>query len=52
MFGLASVPNPDPQNPEIIDIKLLDVFKLREKLESRLPEIERIREDILAKKKS
>ena len=51
MFGFASVPNPDPQNPEIIDVKLArDAFELKEKFESRLPEIVRIREDNLAKK--
>ena len=51
MFGFASVPNPDPQDPGIIDVKLArKAYELKVEFESRSDDIVRIREDVLAKK--
>ena len=50
MFNFASVPDPDPDNPLIIDVKLArQAFDLKNEFESRLPEVQRIREDNQAK---
>ncbi|TVR46042.1 MAG: hypothetical protein EA402_03170 [Planctomycetota bacterium] len=50
MFGFASSPNPDPNNPNLVRADLAqNAFQLKEAFERRLPDIQRIRENRLAR---